>query len=235
MISKKWRKLDKQLKKENEKNNIEEKGNEDNDSKKEILIIDVNNELEEIENEEAENEEGKEKNLKKKLSKPKPILNIDLNSINLINYKVNNPNNDSYQKYNNYSRAYDDKSYRFFLPKNYTNYSFSHLNSKDNINNHINFLSKSNDYTYYYSRNKNKNGISFKNYTNYNYLINRPYKLNKNNSYFQYLGNKIDKDNINPLNNKNRISFSKNSNLEEKPFNLNTKSYRRYQKMKIIQ
>ena len=92
MISKKWRKLDKQLKKENEENNIEEKGNEDNDSKKEILIIDVNNELEEIENEEAENEEGKEKNLKKKLSKPKPILNIDLNSINLINYKVNNPN-----------------------------------------------------------------------------------------------------------------------------------------------
>ena len=77
MISKKWRKLDKQLIDENEKNNDEEDEKRKNDIKKEILRIDINNNIE------------NENQLKTKLSKPKPILNVDLDSVNLTNYEVN--------------------------------------------------------------------------------------------------------------------------------------------------
>ena len=233
MISKKWRKLDKQLLDKNEKSNDIDYEKEDDNDKKEILIVDMNNNAEEEEIEKNNEKENVIKNIKEnyKLSKPKPILNVDLNSINLVNYKVNK-NNCSYQRYNNYYRGYDLPYH--YQPRNYTNYNTSHFNIRSNTNSHINNLAKSNEYTYNFSSpiNNRNNPYLIKNLNNRNEKY-QPYnKLNKNNiSFLEYLvsNNKVNKYyNLytNNLKNKNNLTYS--YNLEGNLTNLRKINSRRY-------
>jgi len=188
MISKKWRKLEKQLIDENEKNNDEEDEKEKN-IKKEILIIDINNNIE------------NENQLKTKLSKPKPILNVDLDSINLTNYEVNKKKNYPYNEYNIY---YKDNNYSFNnQPRQYTYYYTSYFNSSNIKNSHINNLAKSNDYTYNYSLRNNYFEMPIKG--------NRTYVRTSGLEKFR-----TDKNNL------NLISKGKNENYKNiKPFNFN--------------
>ena len=190
MISKKWRNLDKNLI-ENYKNNKNDEINiEDNNYKREIIIVDVFNGEEEDEIQEKDNKEKKEIILNRselKLPKSKPILNVDPNSINLVNYIVNNKNDDLYKKYSNYYRGYDTR-YQY-QPRNYTYYCTSHFNSKNNTNKQVNYLTRGNDYTYNYT--SRYNIINKRNY-------NQPYKLNKKNNitYADYLKEKYKNNSI---------------------------------------
>jgi len=181
MISKKWRKLDKQLIDENEKNNDEEDEKGENDIKKEILIIDINNNIE------------NENQIKTKLSKPKPILNVDLDSINLTNYEVNKKKNYPYNQYNIYYK--DNNSSLHYQPRQYTYYYTSSFNSSNIKNSHINNLAKSNDYTYIYSFRNNNNPNLISKGKNENYQNNKPFNfniyndINNNFQYNNYLKN----------------------------------------------
>ena len=161
MITKKCHKLENTLKEEDEKNNEEE-----NNEPKEILIVDVNNNLEEDE-EEKDAKEGDDQNeksinySKSKLSKPKPILNVDSNSINITDYQVND-NNNKYSNYNYSNYNYPSTRYNFYtgssyyLPKSYSFYCNSNFNNGfRNTNSHFNNLASSNDYTYRYKNNNN--------------------------------------------------------------------------------
>ena len=102
MLTKKWHKLSI---KEEENNTLKEEENKNEKEKenKEIIIVYINdiNSNKEIEEKEKElEEEKKEKKLK---IKPKPILKVDLNSIKIIQYKIENkeiPNNKNKNNHN---------------------------------------------------------------------------------------------------------------------------------------
>ena len=218
MLSKKCHKLEKQLNDENEKNNEEE--NKEIDNQKEILIID--------ENANKEEENNEENNIKSKLSKPPPILNVDLNSLNVVNYNVKN--NLNYDRFNNYYRRYD--SSLNYQPRNYTYYFTSHFNSQNNKYNRINKFSEINDYPYLYSSKYKRNNP----YLLKNKNIQQPYKLNRTCSYLEYLEYKKSKDNIKSpfikyLNDKNIITYSYNN--KERPFNLRSYSSRGDSKINV--
>ena len=212
MISKKWRNLDKNLIENNEKNSNEEVNSEKIIYNKEIVIVDVNNSRGEGEYQENEENEEKETIINKSnhlRTKPKPLLSVDFNSINLVDYKIRDKNNDSYKRYDNYYRGYDD--FYHFQPRNYTYKSL--FNSKNNANKHDNSLTKSNNYTYSYSSRYNIN-----NKRNYK----QPYKLNKSNNitYADYLKNKYKNSNIN---------LAHYINYEEKANYIKPKTLRNYQ------
>ena len=160
MITKKCHKLQNTLKEENEKNDED-----DNNDQKEILIVDVNNNLEESE-EEKEGDEQIENSIndsKYRLSKPKPILNVDTNSINFTDYQVN----DNKYSYNNY-------------PKN-----------DSIINNHFNNLASNKDYSYNYKNNNIPYKLNRNNsYIGYNIFRNNnndyPYANNTDNHSLTY-------------------------------------------------
>ena len=211
MISKKWRNLDKNLI-ENYKNNNDEIDNEDNNYKREIIIVDVFNSEEEDEGEIQEKNNKKKEEIifnrfKLKLPKLKPILNVDPNSINLVNYIVNSKNVDLYKKYSNYYRGYDT-GYQY-QPRNYTYFCTSHFNS-NNANKQVNYLARGNDYTYNYT--SRYNIINKRNY-------HQPYKLNRKNNitYSDYLKEKYN----------NNLIYSQN--FEEKPNYIKSISIRKYQ------
>ena len=209
MITKKCHKLQNTLKEENEKNDED-----DNNDQKEILIVDVNNNLEESE-EEKEGDEQIENSIndsKYRLSKPKPILNVDTNSINFTDYQVN----DNKYSYNNYPNPrynfYTGRGSSYYIPKSYSFYYNSNSNNglkNDSIiNNRFNNLASNKDYLYNYGRNDN------------------PYKLNRNNSYIGY--------NISRNNNNNNYPYTDNTDnhsltysfyLQQKPNNGRSSSY----------
>ena len=219
MITKKCHKLENPLKEEDEKNNEEE-----NNNQKEILIVDVNNNLEDSE-EEKEEKDGDEQNEKSinyskaKLSKPKPILNVDSNSINLTDYQVNDNkySNYNYPNYSNYSNTrynfYTGSGSSYYLPKSYSFYCNSNYNNgfrKNNItNNHFNSLASSNDYTYKYRNDSN------------------PYGLNRNNSNIEYNISKNNNNNNNYpyANNNDNHSITYSFYSQQKPNNLRSRSF----------
>jgi len=222
MITKKCHKLENTLKEEDEKNNEEE-----NNEPKEILIVDVNNNLEEDE-EEKEAKEGDDQNeksinySKSKLSKPKPILNVDSNSINITDYQVNdNNNNNKYSNYNYSNYNYPSTRYNFYtgssyyLPKSYSFYCNSNYNNGfRNTNSHFNNLSSSNDYTYRY---KNNNNYPYANNNDNNSITYSFYSQHKPNNLrsrsFVKLQNKYNIDDNNNLRNSkgNNLSISQRS------------------------
>ena len=220
MITKKCHKLENTLKEEDEKNNEEE-----NNEPKEILIVDVNNNLEEDE-EEKDAKEGdgqNEKSInysKSKLSKPKPILNIDSNSINITDYQVND-NNNKYSNYNYSNYNYPSTRYNFYtgssyyLPKSYSFYCNSNFNNGfRNTNSHFNNLASSNDYTYRY---KNNNNYPYANNNDNNSITYSFYSQQKPNNLrsrsFVKLQNKYNIDDNNNLRNSkgNNLSISQRS------------------------
>ena len=209
MISKKWRNLDKNLIENYKNNKNDEIDNEDNNYKREIIIVDVFNDEEQDEIQEKDNKEKKEIIFNRsefKLPKPKPILNVDPNSINLVNYIVYNKNDDLYKKYSNYYRGYDTK-YQY-QPRNYTNYCTSHFNSKNIANKQVNYLSRGNDYTYNYTSRYNL--INKRNY-------NQPYKLNKKNNitYADYLKEKYNNNLIYSQIFKEKLNYIKSISIRK--------------------
>jgi len=217
MITKKCHKLENTLKEEDEKNNEEE-----NNEPKEILIVDVNNNLEEDE-EEKDAKEGDDQNeksinySKSKLSKPKPILNIDSNSINITDYQVND-NNNKYSNYNYSNYNYPSTRYNFYtgssyyLPKSYSFYCNSNYNNGfRNTNSHFNNLASSNNYTYRY---KNNNYYPYANNNDNNSITYSFYSQQKPNNLrsrsFVKLKNKYNIDDSNNLRNSkgNNLSIS---------------------------
>ena len=220
MITKKCHKLENTLKEEDEKNNEEE-----NNEPKEILIVDVNNNLEEDE-EEKDAKEGDDQNeksinySKSKLSKPKPILNIDSNSINITDYQVND-NNNIYSNYNYSNYNYPSTRYNFYtgssyyLPKSYSFYCNSNYNNGfRNTNSNFNNLASSNDYTYRY---KNNNNYPYSNNNDNNSITYSFYSQQKPNNLrsrsFVKLKNKYNIDDNNNLRNskENNLSISQRS------------------------
>jgi hypothetical protein len=207
MITKKCHKLENTLKEEDEKNNKEE-----NNEPKEILIVDVNNNLEESE-EEKEEKEGEEQNEKSinyskiKLSKPKPILNVDSNSINFTDYQVNDNKYSNYNYPNPRYNYYTGSSSSYYLPKSYSFYCNSNYNNgfrTDNFNN----LASSNDYTYKYRNSSN------------------PYGINRNNSYIGYNVSKNTNNNNYPYtNNNDNHSITYSFYSQQKPNNLRSRSF----------
>ena len=226
MITKKCHKLENTLKEEDEKNNEEE-----NNGPQEILIVDVNNNLEDSEEEkDQEGQDGDDQNEKSinyskaKLSKPKPILNVDSNSINFTDYQVNDnkySNYPNYPKYSNYSNTrynfYTGSGSSYYLPKSYSFYCNSNYNNgfkNNNItNNHFNSLASSNDYTYKY-----RNGGSNPYGLNRNYINNNPYANNNDNhsiTYSFYLQQKP-----NNLRSRSYVKLQNKYNIDDKPDNL---------------
>ena len=213
MITKKCHKLENTLKEEDEKNNEEE-----NEEPKEILIVDVNHNLEdnEEENEGKDDDEQNEKSInyyKAKLSKPKPILNVDSNSINFTDYQVNDNKYSNYNYPNERYNYYTGSGSSYYLPKSNSFYYNSNYNNRFrnyNIpNNHFNNLASSNDYTYKYRNNSN------------------PYGLNRNNSYIGYnISKNNNNNNIYPYtNNNDNHSITYSFYLQQKPNNLRSRSY----------
>jgi len=207
MLAKKCHKLENTLKEENEKNN-----DDDNNELKEILIVDANNNLEENE-EEKEDDEQNDKSLndsKYRLSKPKPILNVDTNSINFTDYQVND-NKYSYNIYPNPKyNFYTGRGSSYYMPKSYSSYyNFSNGLKNDNIsNNKYNNLASSKDYLYNYKNN------------------NIPYKLNRNNSYIGYDISRNNNNNNYPYaDNTDNHSLTYSFYLNQKPNNVRSNSY----------
>ena len=208
MITKKCHKLQNTLKEENEKNDED-----DNNDQKEILIVDVNNNLEESE-EEKEGDEQIENSIndsKYRLSKPKPILNVDTNSINFTDYQVN----DNKNSYNNYPNPrynfYTGRGSSYYIPKSYSFYRNSNSNNglkNDSIiNNHFNNLASNKDYSYNYKNN------------------NIPYKLNRNNSYIGYNISRNNNNDYPYANNTDNHSLTYSFYLQQKPNNGRSSSY----------
>ena len=219
MIAKKWRKLEKQLIEENEKNKNDDNIKEDINDKKEIIIVDMNNN-----NEEKDNEDNNNKNRSKYKSKPNPILKIDTNSLNLTDYQINgNENNNNYLQNNNYCRLFQSilkSKSRNYINDNHKYNCFSNFNTQNYNNNHIKTLAKSNDYTYVIS---SKNPL-LSNKINNN---NTPYRLNRN--FTTYLEQKINDNNYNNCNKSiNDKSLIYKYISKEKPYDLRSMSYRSY-------
>ena len=194
MLTKKCHKLENTLNEENEKND-----DDDNNELKEILIVDANNNLEESE-EEKEGDEQIEKSIndsKYRLSKPKPILNVDTNSINITDYQIND-NNYSYNIYpNSKYNFYTGRGTSYYIPKSYSFYG-----------NSINNLASNKDYSY----NNRSNNI--------------PYKLNRNNSYIGYSVSKNNNNNNYPYaDNTDNHSLTYSFYLQQKPSNVRSSSY----------
>lgn len=211
MITKKCHKLENTLKEEDEKNNKEE-----NNEPKEILIVDVNNNLEgsEEENEEKEADEINEKSInysKVRLSKPKPIINVDSNSINLTDYQVNDNKYSNYNYPNSKYNYYTGRGSSYYLPKSYSFYCNSNFSTglkNDNItNNHFNNLASSNDYTYNYRSGSN------------------PYRLNRNSSYINNESKNTNNNNYPYGYNNDNHSITYSFYLQQKPNNLRSRSY----------
>jgi hypothetical protein len=207
MISKKWRKLEKQLIEENEKNNDNLK--EDNNEKKEIIIVDINNNIEE-----DNADKDVKNNSKMKLSKPNPIIKVDTSSLNMTDYKINNnERNNNYLNDNNYCRLFNSSLNQISRNYNINKYNCYPYFNKQNYRNY-NDLAKSNDYTYFIS---SKNSPLSENNN-----FNAPYRLNRTNSYTE---NKMN-NNKNNSNIRN-LKMIYNYTLQEKPNKMRSMSYRK--------
>ena len=215
MLAKKWRKLS--LNKD--KNNLlKEENNDEEVENKEIIIVDIDNDIPQLKKEEENNNESKEEKQLKSIhlqKRPQPILKVDPNSIQITKYKVET-NIDPNYSYNDYNIEEIKKRY---IPKISSDYNFNNKYEENKTYQIYNTPSLDEIKNKYEIKNLKENikESKYKKYIPNTYRNNSIYNLNNTFSSFE---NNIRKQNIyynyGPIYNYERTKELKNQTINGK-------------------